>query len=125
MRPYLNKGASLIAKSKPRGATIGYRDSERATTTLVVQRQVSGYLLGRRCLGRRPANHRGKLKRCALFVSAGSFAHADSVEPITSASPDASGASRCGWDATGYGGVARDASGQTSRAVTASFSIVR
>jgi hypothetical protein len=125
VRPYPNKGASLIAKSRPRGATIGYRDSEPANTTLVVQRQVSGYLLGRRCLGRRPANHRGRLKRCTLFVGVGSFTHADSVGANHLHFTGRVGGKPLPVGRYRLRAVARNASGQTSRAVTASFSIVR
>ena len=125
VRPYLNKGASLIAKSKPRGATIGYRDSEQATTTLVVQRQVRGYLAGRRCLGHRPTKHRGRLKPCTLFVSAGSFAHADSVGANHLRFTGRVGGKPLRVGRYRLRAVAHNASGQTSRAVTASFSIVR
>ena len=81
------KGASITALPRPQrggrhghtkqlGATISYRDTQAATTTLLVLRSARGERHGRRCLA--PSKHRRRHGRpCKRYVRIGSFMHHD------------------------------------------------
>jgi CSLREA domain-containing protein len=123
IRPARGKGPSFTAHA--RGATVSYRDSEQAHATFVVQRVLRGFVSGHACLAHRPANSHGKPHRCSRFVRVGSFAHADLAGP-----------NRLHLTGRGAGKplpvgryrlrvVARNTAGQSSRAITASFVVVR
>ena len=75
----LAKGAS-VAKSS-RGTTVTYTDTQAATTTFTVLRQIgTGVLSHGRCV----APPRGKAphgRRCTRFSTIGSFSHADVAGP--------------------------------------------
>ena len=67
-------GASL---AKRRGATLVYKDSQAATTTLTVMRVRRGFRVGGSCRASRPRHAPGHLRRCTRLVHVGSFTHAD------------------------------------------------
>jgi hypothetical protein len=60
---------------KKYGATVGYRDSQTATTTFTVLREESGRTQGKSCKKPSKSNRHGK--RCTLYAPVGSFSHAD------------------------------------------------
>jgi hypothetical protein len=71
---------ATISKTKGKtkkkyGATISYRDSQAATTTFTVLREVSGRKQGRSCKKPGKSNRHGK--RCTILTVIGSFTHAD------------------------------------------------
>lgn len=124
--PDAGRGASIARKKKrQRGATVSYSDSQAAVTTFTVLSPSKGFRVGRNCQTKRPRRHKGKLRRCTRYVSIGSFAHVDLA-----------GAN--GFHFTGrlrgkplragryrLQAVARNGAGQTSRALTVGFRIIR
>jgi hypothetical protein len=120
--PELGKGASTARR---RGARISYSDSVRATTTLTVSRISTGFLVGKRCQAKRPRRHTGRLRRCTLSVTVGSFTHAD-----------APGADSLRFTGRVNGAPlrvgryrlqarAKTSAGQTSRTVVTAFRVIR
>jgi hypothetical protein len=125
LKPEPGKGASVSAARKRRGATVTYSDSQRAVTTFTVLRPRKGYRVGRRCQASRPKHHKGKLRRCTLYVSLGSFPHTDRA-----------GANRFHFTGRVKGralprgryrlrAVARNAQGLFSRALATDFKVIR
>jgi hypothetical protein len=70
------KSGASIAKRKPTGTKVTYRDSAQATAKLTVKHTVRAVRVGKRCVLRRgpPPKH---AKRCSLVVAVGSFTHSD------------------------------------------------
>jgi hypothetical protein len=73
---------ATIAKAKGKkkrkyGATIGYRDSQAATTTLTVLLETNGRRQGKSC--KKPGRHNKHGRRCTILTALGSFVHADTV----------------------------------------------
>lgn len=66
------RGASAKKKF---GTKVSYRDSQGATTTFSVLREVSGRRHGKAC--RKPGKGNRHGKRCTILVAIGSFTHAD------------------------------------------------
>jgi hypothetical protein len=67
-----NFGPSIVA-ARAVGTHVFYKLDEPATATFRVQRATRGYVVKRRCVGRRPAR---KAKRCTKFRTiSGSFTH--------------------------------------------------
>jgi hypothetical protein len=60
---------------KKYGATIGYRDSQAATTTFAVLGKSAGRMQGKSC--KKPSNKNKHGKHCTLLTKVGSFTHAD------------------------------------------------
>jgi hypothetical protein len=125
LKPEPGKGASLSAAHKRRGATVTYSDSQAALTTFTVLSPRKGYRVGRRCQASRPKHHKGKLRRCTVYVSLGSFPHTDRA-----------GANRFHFTGRAKGrplrrgryrlrAVARNAQGRLSTAVATEFKIIR
>ena len=56
--------------------TIGYRDSQAATTTITIQRRLLGVLKGHTCLTPRKHPH-GSPHHCTRYATAGSVTHND------------------------------------------------
>jgi CSLREA domain-containing protein len=78
VRPESGRGPATRAKlRRHRGATITYKDNMAAATTLKVQQPLPGFRTGHGCTAKRPAHHKGAVKRCTRFVTRGSFTHAD------------------------------------------------
>jgi hypothetical protein len=71
------RGPSITAaakRKKPVGATVKYRLSEPATTTLTVERATSGRKVGRTC--KKPTRSNRKRRKCTRYVALkGSFSH--------------------------------------------------
>jgi hypothetical protein len=124
--PDAGRGASIARKKKrAHGATVSYRDSQSAVTTFTVLSPHKGFRVGRNCQTKRPRRHRGKLRRCTRYVSIGGFTHTDLA-----------GANAFHFTGRLHGkplrvgryrlqATARNATGQTSRALTVGFRIVR
>jgi hypothetical protein len=74
-----NAGASLARKSNT-GTTVTYQDSESATTTFSVFKQVAGHKRGRSCVA---GKKHERQRACARSVAVGSFTHADSAGSVT------------------------------------------
>jgi hypothetical protein len=68
-------GATLAKAKRKYGTTIGYRDSQAATTTFTVLRPLAGRRQGKQCKKPGKANRHGK--PCTLYLALGSFAHTD------------------------------------------------
>jgi hypothetical protein len=68
-----DRGASL-ARNTPKGATVTYRISIPATTTLTVLRRAAGAKVGGRCIG---SGKRKPQKPCTRLVEVGSFVRVD------------------------------------------------
>ncbi len=80
IRPEGGRGPTTRAKLRHhRGATITYKDSMAAATTLKVQQSLAGFRSGKRCTAKRPAHHKGRVKRCTRYVTRGTFTHTDRV----------------------------------------------
>jgi hypothetical protein len=74
----LARGASV---AKARGTTVTYTDTEAATTTFTVRRQIgAGVLAHGRCVAR-PHGASSHGKRCTRFSTLGTFSHADVAGP--------------------------------------------
>ncbi len=63
-------------KSSHPGTTISYHDSQAATTTITIQRQLPGVLKGHTCLTP-PKHPHGSSHHCTRYASAGSVTHND------------------------------------------------
>jgi hypothetical protein len=61
------------------GATVSYTETQRATTTFVVQRPAAGRRAGRACV--RPSRRNHTHKRCIRWVGVGRFTHRDLPGP--------------------------------------------
>ena len=71
----LAKAKGKLAKKQKYGATIGWRDSQAATTTFTVESEAKGRKQGKTCRQPSKANKRGK--PCKLLVKKGGFTHVD------------------------------------------------
>jgi hypothetical protein len=60
-----------------RGATIAYRDSAAAKTTLTFLRRLPGVRAGRACVAPHRAHRQSKAHRCTRLVAAGTLRHGD------------------------------------------------
>lgn len=79
--PAAGRGASITrSKRKRTGATVSFRASDQGVTTFTVQRQRRGYRSGRRCVARKPRG-KGKVRRCTLYKSVGSFSRRTNAGP--------------------------------------------
>ena len=70
------KGKAIIARVE-NGATITYRDTITAHTTLRVYRELPGVKHGHKCVARAAGSHTGRVKHCTRLVLVGSFKHHD------------------------------------------------
>jgi hypothetical protein len=70
----ISRATSKKGKKKY-GATIGYRDSQIATTTFTVLREESGRTQGKSCKKPSKSNRHGK--GCTLYAPIGTFSHSD------------------------------------------------
>jgi CSLREA domain-containing protein len=69
------KSGASIAKLQPPGTSLGYNDSDVATTTFTVLRSQRGVRKNGRCVA--PPRHGGGGRPCKRFVKVGAFTHAD------------------------------------------------
>src|SRR5207248_702549 len=111
------------ARRATTGTTISYQDTLAATTTFTVLQSSAGIRRGKSCVAppKRPSRHRAK--RCTRFRVMGSFTHVD-----------AAGANRPHFSGRLRGrklkpgsyrlqAVARNAAGQSSATMVASFRV--
>jgi hypothetical protein len=120
------RGASIAARRRATGgAFVSFKDSQAGKTTFTVQRPVRGFRSGRRCAAKRPRGHRGKLRRCTLYRSLGSFSHTDLAG--SNRFHFSGRVHRRGLRPGRYRlrAVARNAAGDKSRTRSVKFSIVR
>jgi hypothetical protein len=120
--PELGKGAST---ARTRGARISYSDNAKATTTLTVSRISTGFRVGKRCQAKRPSRHTGRLRRCTLTVTVGSFTHADA--PGANSARFTGRVNRTPLRVGSYRlqARARNSTGQTSRTIATAFRVIR
>jgi hypothetical protein len=122
LRSQHGRGASL---AKSRGAKLSYELNSAAKTTLRVQRIRNGFRAGSRCQARRPHHHRGKLRRCALVNTVGSFSHQDGAGRVTLRFTGRVGGRPLAIGSYRLRAVARNAAGRSSAAVAIPFSVIR
>jgi hypothetical protein len=66
---------SVRKSTRPAGAAVSYRDSQRAVSTFRVILEEAGMRHGKRCVS--PSKAQGRGARCTLLVSIGRFTHND------------------------------------------------
>ncbi len=122
LRAQHGRGASLAAR---RGATLAYKESQAAKTTFTVLRPKRGYRAGGKCRASRPRHAKGRPKRCTRYVTVGTFTHSD-----TGGAVHLHFTGRAAGHALAPGSYrlrarARNGAGQSSKALTISFSAIR
>ena len=120
--PQVGTGAST---ARARGASVSYSDNVRATTTLTISRISTGFRVGKRCQAKRPSHHAGKLRRCALSVTVGSFTHADTPGANSFRFTGRVNGAPLRVGSYRLQARARNSTGQTSRTVATAFRVIR
>jgi len=116
-------GASVAKKAKT-GATVSYRDSQTATTTLTVSQAVRGVRKGKKCVAA-PRHPKRGAKRCSLTKTLGSFKHADIAGRVSFHFTGRVGHHRLAAGSYTLTAFARNPAGRSSAAVRATFTIKR
>ena len=94
--PTADVAAKRMRPAPPIGTTISYLDSLPATTTLTVERAVSGVRKGKRCIA--PPRHRQskrRVKHCVLYVVVARFVHDDRAGTVAKTLPGVRKGKRC------------------------------
>jgi hypothetical protein len=119
----VGRGATAIAAAVPRGTTIRYTLSEAAKVTVVISRKAAGRRKGRRCVA--PTRKLLRAKRCTRYRGEGALTRTGARGPGSIAF-----SGRIGRRALKIGThrmtlSAKDAAGNRSKRLVATFRIVR